>query len=260
MTNRLELDRVTVRFGGVVAAREVSLAVAPGEIRGLIGPNGAGKTTLINAITGAVPLTEGRVLLDGQIISGQASHNVSRRGIGRTFQHVEPFNEMTVLDNVMVGIGRVRRAPFWSTALNTHSAVKRELEAIAFANETLDAFGLLPHRDARAADLPFGLLKRMDLARSLAAQPTLLLLDEPTSGMSDSEADTAIATARELAEQRGITLLVIEHNMRVMMALADRITVMQQGAVVAEGTPAEIQRNPTVIDAYLGEELADAGR
>ncbi|HZA94965.1 MAG TPA: ATP-binding cassette domain-containing protein, partial [Burkholderiaceae bacterium] len=137
MNNRLELDRVTVRFGGVVAAREVSLAVAPGEIRGLIGPNGAGKTTLINAITGAVPLTEGRVLLDGQVISGQASHNVSRRGIGRTFQHVEPFNEMTVLDNVMVGIGRGSRVPFWSTALNTHSAVKSELEAVAFANETL---------------------------------------------------------------------------------------------------------------------------
>jgi branched-chain amino acid transport system ATP-binding protein len=260
MNNRLELDRVTVRFGGVVAAREVSLAVAPGEIRGLIGPNGAGKTTLINAITGAVPLTEGRVLLDGQVISGQASHKVSRRGIGRTFQHVEPFNEMTVLDNVMVGIGRVSRVPFWSTALNTQSAVKGELEAIAFANETLDAFGLLPYRDARAADLPFGLLKRMDLARALAAQPRLLLLDEPTSGMSESEADTAIATARSLAEERGITLLVIEHNMRVMMALANRITVMTQGAVVAEGTPAEIQRNPTVIDAYLGEELADAGR
>ena len=260
MNNRLELDRVTVRFGGVIAARDVSLAVAPGEIRGLIGPNGAGKTTLINAITGAVPLTEGRVLLDGHVISGQASHKVSRRGIGRTFQHVEPFNEMTVLDNVMVGVGRSTRAPFWSAAVSSRSAYKTELETIAFATETLDAFGLLPYRDVRAADLPFGLLKRMDLARSLASRPTLLLMDEPTSGMSESEADTAIATARALAEQRGITLLVIEHNMRVMMALADRITVMQQGAVVAEGTPAEIQRNPTVIDAYLGEELTDAGR
>ena len=259
MNNRLELDHVTVRFGGVVAARDVSFAVAPGEIRGLIGPNGAGKTTLINAITGAVPLTEGRVLLDGHLISGQASHNVSRRGIGRTFQHVEPFNEMTVLDNVMVGIGRSTRAPFWSAAVGTAGAYRTELATVAFATETLDAFGLLPYRDARAADLPFGLLKRMDLARSLAARPTLLLMDEPTSGMSESEADTAIATARALAEQRGITLLVIEHNMRVMMALADRITVMQQGAVVAEGTPAEIQRNRTVIDAYLGEAV-DADR
>ncbi len=260
MTCRLELDCISVRFGGVVAVCEVSIAVAPGEIRGLIGPNGAGKTSVINAITGAVALAEGRVLLDGKQISGQASHDIGRRGVGRTFQHVEPFNEMTVLDNVMVGIGRHGRVSFLSAALNTRGAWSSERDSSAFAMTTLDAFGLLPYRDARASDLPFGVLKRMDLARSLAARPTLLLMDEPTSGMSESEADTTIATARELAEQRGITLLVVEHNMRVMMALADRITVMQHGAVVAEGTPEEIQRNPTVIDAYLGEETADAAR
>jgi branched-chain amino acid transport system ATP-binding protein len=260
MTDRLRLENVTVRFGGLVAARDVSLAVAPGEIRGLIGPNGAGKTTLINAITGAVPLTSGRVLFDGHPISGHASHQIGRRGVGRTFQHVEPFNEMTVIDNVLVGVGRRGRVPFWGAALGTPGAARNEREAITFATETLDAFGLLPYRNTRASDLPFGLLKRMDLARALAARPMLLLMDEPTSGMSESEADTAIATARELAGQRGITLLVVEHNMRVMMALADRITVMQFGAIVAEGTPAEIQRNPTVIDAYLGEEAADADR
>jgi branched-chain amino acid transport system ATP-binding protein len=256
---RLRLDGVTVRFGGVVAARDVSLAVPPGEIRGLIGPNGAGKTTLINAITGAVALAAGRILLDGAPISGQASHTIARRGVGRTFQHVEAFHEMSVIDNVLVGVGR-SRLPFWRAALNTRAAERAERAAIRFATETLDAFGLLPHRNTRASDLPFGLLKRMDLARALAARPTLLLMDEPTSGMSESEADAAITTARELAGQRGITLLVVEHNMRVMMALADRITVMQFGAIVAEGTPAEIQRNPAVIDAYLGEELADAGR
>jgi branched-chain amino acid transport system ATP-binding protein len=260
MTDRLTLEGLTVRFGGVVAARDVTLAVAPGEIRGLIGPNGAGKTTVINAITGAVPLTAGRVLLDGQAISGHASHHIGRRGVGRTFQHVEPFSEMTVLDNVLVGVGRRSRVPFWSAALGTPGVGANERDAIRFASETLDAFGLLPYRNTRASDLPFGLLKRMDLARALAAQPTLLLMDEPTSGMSESEADTAIATARTLAEQRGITLLVVEHNMRVMMALADRVTVMQFGAVVAEGTPEDIQRNRTVIDAYLGEEAADAGR
>jgi branched-chain amino acid transport system ATP-binding protein len=260
MTDRLTLEGVTVRFGGVVAARDVSLAVAPGEIRGLIGPNGAGKTTLINAITGAVPLAAGRVLLDGEAISGHASHHIGRRGVGRTFQHVEAFSEMTVLDNVLVGVGRRSRVPFWSASLGTPGAGANEREAIRFASETLDAFGLLPYRNTRASDLPFGVLKRMDLARALAARPTLLLMDEPTSGMSESEADTAIATARTLAEQRGITLLVVEHNMRVMMALADRITVMQFGAVVAEDTPEGIQHNRTVIDAYLGEEAADAGR
>jgi len=260
MTDRLRLEGVTVRFGGLVAVRELSLAVAPGEIRGLIGPNGAGKTTLINAITGAVPLAAGRVLLDGQSLSGLVTHQIARRGLGRTFQHVEAFHEMTVIDNVLVGVGRGRRPPFWSAALATPAADRSEREAIAFATATLGAFGLLPHRNTRASDLPFGLLKRMDLARALAARPKLLLLDEPTSGMSESEADQSIAIARELAQSEGITLLVVEHNMRVMMSLADRITVMQFGAVVAEGTPAEIQRNPTVIDAYLGEEAADAAR
>ena len=258
MTARLLLERVTVRFAGLIATKDVSIAVAPGEIRGLIGPNGAGKTTLINAITGAVPLSSGRVLFDGQPISGQASHEIGRLGVGRTFQHVEAFNEMTVIDNVLVGVGRNGRAPFWQAAFNTPGAQRREREAIAFATETLDAFGLLTYRNTRASELPFGLLKRMDLARALAARPKLLLMDEPTSGMSESEADSAIATARQLAGHRGITLLVVEHNMRVMMAMAERITVMQFGAVVAEGTPAEIQSNRTVIDAYLGEEATDA--
>jgi len=257
---RLELKNLTVRFGGVVAVRDLSLAIAPGEIRGLIGPNGAGKTTVINAVTGAVSLSAGEIRLDGAVISGLSSHAISRRGIGRTFQHVEPFGEMSVLDNVLVGTGRHAHVSFASAALRTPSARAGERTARELALATLDAFGLARYHATRASELPFGLLKRMDLARALAAQPTLLLMDEPTSGMSESEADTAIATARALAESRGITLLVIEHNMRVMMALADRITVMQYGSFVAEGTPAEIQRNPTVIDAYLGEETTHAGR
>lgn len=258
MSYRLELDRVAVHFGGVVAIRELSLAVAPGEIRGLIGPNGAGKTTAINAITGTVALTGGTIRLDGQDIAGLAAHEISRRGVGRTFQHVEPFGELSVLDNVLVGTGRHAPVGLLAAAMATAGARAGERAARQVAMSTLEAFGLQSYRDTRASELPFGVLKRMDLARALAGQPTLLLLDEPTSGMSASEADSAIATARALAETRGITLLVIEHNMRVMMALADRITVMQYGAVVAEGTPAEIQTNPTVIDAYLGEETADA--
>ena len=249
-----------MRFGGVVAVRDLSLAIAPGEIRGLIGPNGAGKTTVINAVTGAVPLSAGEIRLDGAVISGLSSHAISRRGVGRTFQHVEPFAEMSVLDNVLVGTGRHAHVPFAAAALRTPGARAGERGARELALATLEAFGLAPYRDTRASELPFGLLKRMDLARALAAQPTLLLMDEPTSGMSESEADTAIATARALAERRGITLLVIEHNMRVMMALADRITVMQYGSYVAEGTPGEIQTNPAVIDAYLGEETTHAGR
>jgi branched-chain amino acid transport system ATP-binding protein len=258
MTDRLSVEGMTVNFGGLVAVRDLSFRVAAGEIRGLIGPNGAGKTTAINAITGVVPLAAGRVMLDGDPLSGLPPHAISRRGIGRTFQHVEPFGELSVLDNVLVGVGRHAHVPFVHAALATPLARRREDDAIREALAVLDRFELLPYRDTPAAELPFGVLKRMDLARALAAGPKLLLLDEPTSGMSESEADRAIAAARGLAESHDITLLVIEHNMRVMMALAHSVTVMQNGAVIASGTPAEIQRNRAVIDAYLGEETVDA--
>jgi len=258
MTDRLVVEKLSVRFGGLAAVRSLSLCVAPGEIRGLIGPNGAGKTTVINAITGAVPIAGGHVLLDGSVVSGLPAHEISRRGIGRTFQHVEPFGEETVLDNVRLGVGRHSSPGFLAAALATPAARRSETAATDEALAILDRFELLPYRDAPAAELPFGALKRMDLARALAARPTLLLMDEPTSGMSESEADRAIAAARGLAEAQGVTLLVIEHNMRVMMALAHSVTVMQNGAVIAEGAPADIQRDRTVIDAYLGEEATDA--
>jgi branched-chain amino acid transport system ATP-binding protein len=258
VTDRLTIEHMTVRFGGLTAVRDVSLRVAPGEIRGLIGPNGAGKTTVINAITGAVPMAGGRVLLDGELMSGLPSHAISRRGIGRTFQHVEPFAELSVVHNVLLGVGRHAHVPFAHAAFATPRALRGEADAVREAMSVIERFELTAYRDVPAAELPFGLLKRMDLARALAARPTLLLMDEPTSGMSESEADRAIAAARDLAQSQSITLLVIEHNMRVMMALAHTVTVMQHAAVIAEGMPAEIQRNRTVIDAYLGEETADA--
>jgi branched-chain amino acid transport system ATP-binding protein len=258
VTPRLALEHVAVRFGGLAAVRDLSLAVAPGEIRGLIGPNGAGKTTAINAVTGAVRVVEGRIALDGENIANEAPHRISRRGVARTFQHVEAFADMSVLDNVLVAVGRRQPVPLWAAALATPGARRAEASARAEAEAILDAFALLPYRDDRAADLPFGLLKRMDLARALAVRPRLLLLDEPTSGMSEGEADSAIAAVRRIAEHGGITMLVIEHNMRVMMALADSVTVMQNGAVIAEGAPAEIRKNAAVIEAYLGEAETDA--
>jgi branched-chain amino acid transport system ATP-binding protein len=257
-TDRLVVESLSVRFGGVVAVRDLSLHIAPGEIRGLIGPNGAGKTTVINAITGVVPIDAGVVRLDGDRVSGLPAHAISRRGIGRTFQHVEPFAELSVLDNVLVGVGRRAHVGIGAAALATPNARRRESAATREAQDVLERFELLAYRHVTAAELPFGVLKRMDLARALAARPTLLLMDEPTSGMSESEADRAIAVARALAESEGITLLVVEHNMRVMMALAHTVSVMQNGALIADGTPAEIQRSRVVIDAYLGEETADA--
>jgi len=256
MTDRVTVDSLSVRFGGLDAVRALSLRVAPGEIRGLIGPNGAGKTTVINAITGVVPITQGVVLLDGERVSGMPVHAISRRGVGRTFQHVEPFGELSVLDNVLLGVGRHAQVAFAAAAFSTPHARRQENAATREALGILERFDLLAYRDAPAAELPFGVLKRMDLARALAARPTLLLMDEPTSGMSESEADRAIAAARALAESEGVTLLVIEHNMRVMMALAHTVTVMQNGAAIAEGTAAEVQRKRIVIDAYLGEEEA----
>jgi len=258
MSPCLELVDVCVGFGGVRAVDKLGFSVAAGQVRGLIGPNGAGKTTVINAITGVVPLLSGDILLDGERISGLPAHVISRKGVGRTFQHVEAFGELTVLENVLIGAGRASSAGLLSCALALPRARRAEKTMRSQALAALEAFGLLHVLDERTSGLPFGLLKRMDLARSMVASPKLLLMDEPTSGMSESEADSAIAAARLLATMHGTTLLVVEHNMRVMMSLAQHITVVQFGSLIAEGTPAQIQANPTVIDAYLGEEAVDA--
>ncbi|HEY1749316.1 MAG TPA: ABC transporter ATP-binding protein [Xanthobacteraceae bacterium] len=250
----LALDNISVSFGGVAAVRGVTLRVDEGEIRGLIGPNGAGKTSLINSITGIVRPGGGVISFAGHEITTLAPDVIATRGVGRTFQHVELFRDATVLDNVLTGLyrhhvyGIAAAIAGWGRARRVEDEARREALAL------LEAFDLAPLALVPVHDLPFGIQKRIDLARALAVQPKLLLLDEPISGMSESEADAAVGMLRDLAEQRHITLLIVEHNMRVMMRLAARITVMHQGEILAEGPPAAIRADPAVVEAYLGED------
>jgi branched-chain amino acid transport system ATP-binding protein len=252
----LSIEALAVNFGGIAAVRDLSMELVPGEIRGLIGPNGAGKTSLINAITGVVVVQCGRIKFDQQDITAQAPDRISEIGIGRTFQHVELFREQTVFENVLTGL--YRHHVYGLAAAMLGLSGRAESQARREALTLLDAFELLPLAHARAGDLPFGVQKRVDMARALAVRPRLLLLDEPVSGMSEAEANETIATTRALAREREITLLIIEHNMRVIMELAERITVMHEGRVIAEGSPGDIRANAAVIDAYLGEETDDA--
>lgn len=250
----LGLDGVFVSFGGVSAVRGVTMSIEEGEIRGLIGPNGAGKTSLINSITGIVRPDSGAIAFEDQEITGLASDVIATRGIGRTFQHVELFREATVLDNVLAGLYRHHVYGLPAAIAGWGRARHLEKKARHEALSLLETFDLAPLALVPVGDLPFGIQKRVDLARALAVQPRLLLLDEPISGMSENEADAATGMLRDLAKRRQITLLVVEHNMRVMMRLASRITVMHQGEILAEGSPEDIRNNRAVVEAYLGED------
>lgn len=249
----LEIAALSVRFGGVAAVTEVSLAVAAGEIHGIIGPNGAGKTSVINAVTGMVAPQSGSVRFADREIAGIAPHVISSFGLGRTFQHVELFGDRSVFDNVLTGFYRHQSYGPLAAALRLPKATRSERRTREQARMLLDAFDLAAFADTPAGLLPFGIQKRVDIARALAAEPRLLLLDEPVSGMSEVEAEAAVTTMRKLAREHGITLVVVEHNMRVLMNLAERITVLNQGRLLASGTPAEMQANTAVVEAYLGD-------
>ena len=235
----LTLERVSKRFGGLTAVREVSLEVRAGDLLGIIGPNGAGKTTLFNVIAGYYRPDGGRVLLDGRDVAGQPPHAICRLGLTRTFQIVKPFGNLSVSDNVMIG------------ALNRLGTVRA---ARVEAERVIETCGLVAQAGAAARTLPVGLRKRLEVARALATRPRLLLLDEVMAGLNPAELAGIIELIRRLHAD-GLTLVVIEHIMAAMMRLAQRIVVLHHGETIAEGTPAEITRDRRVVDAYLGEEF-----
>jgi branched-chain amino acid transport system ATP-binding protein len=240
----LTLERVTKRFGGLTAVREVSLEVRPGDLLGIIGPNGAGKTTLFHVIAGYYAPDEGRVRFDGRDVTGLPAHAIARLGLTRTFQLVKPFGNLSVRDNVMIG------------ALTRQATVR---DARADAERVIDLCGLGPHAHAAARALPLALRKRLEVARALATRPRLLLLDEVMAGLNPTELAAMVDLVRRLHAE-GLTLIVIEHIMAAMMRLAQRIVMLHHGERIAEGAPREIARDRRVIDAYLGEEfvLAEA--
>jgi ABC-type branched-subunit amino acid transport system ATPase component len=247
----LALHNVLRAFGGVRAVDDASFTVAKGEVHGLIGPNGAGKTTLLNLISGFIAPTSGTISLEGQRISGLPPQRLAALGISRTYQNIRLFGGLTALDNVVVGQHLRRRSPFLRRLLFMPSARAEEGAARAKALEGLARVGLRDRATAAAANLSYGEQRRVEIARALGAAPKLLLLDEPTAGMNPAEAAEVARLVREVARE-GRSVLLVEHNVRLVMELCDRITVLNFGKVIARGTPAEVARDPAVITAYLG--------
>ena len=245
----LEIDRLTMTFGGLTAVDSLSFTVEHNEIHGLIGPNGAGKTTTFNMISGFYKPTSGEVRLLGETISGLAMHEVARRGVVRTFQHSTLFAELTVLENVLVGTHMKFRPNIFAAILGWDAEDRRGAEARA--REALDFFGLADLADEQAGELPHGHQRALGMAVAMAAHPDVMLLDEPFTGMNPEETNRMMELMRKLRES-GVTILLVEHDMHAIMGLCDQITVMSFGKFLAEGEPQEIRTNPAVIEAYLG--------